>query len=196
MKNTSTDHRVRVTRAMIRKAFTGLLRQKPIQSITIQELCALAGINRGTFYAHYTDVFALLEQIESDVMGDFQRALESGRVTEDARISLVESCARIFQCIKDNADIRVVMLGDYGDKGFVDKLLSIGKEACLSAYSQHFNLANPREIECFYAFISGGCIGLLRQWIQDGMVDSAMEIAQIAERIMLNGIGFFKAPKA
>lgn len=45
------DHRVRVTQRLIREAFTGLLKQKPIQSISIKELCEVAGINRGTFYA-------------------------------------------------------------------------------------------------------------------------------------------------
>ncbi len=195
MKNLSTDHRVRVTRSIIRKAFTDLLRQKPIQGITIQELCALAGINRGTFYAHYPDVFALLEQIENEMMGDFRRALANVESITDVRVSLVENCARIFQCLKDNADICVVMLGDFSDKTFVDKLLDIGKTACLTAYSQHFKQANPREIEYFYAFISAGCIGLLRHWIQNGMMNSAMEIAQMAERIMLNGIGFFEMPR-
>lgn len=37
---------------LIRRAFTTLLRQKPIQSISVKELCELAEINRGTFYAH------------------------------------------------------------------------------------------------------------------------------------------------
>ena len=40
------DHRTRVTKMLIRKAFTYLLRQKPIQSISIKELCTHAGINR------------------------------------------------------------------------------------------------------------------------------------------------------
>ena len=43
------DHRTRVTKMLIRKAFTDQLRQKPIQSITVKALCDAAGINRGTF---------------------------------------------------------------------------------------------------------------------------------------------------
>jgi hypothetical protein len=84
------------------------------------------------------------------------------------------------------------MLGNYCDKTFRDKLLATGKEACLAAYSQYFKRATPRDIECFYAFVSYGCIGLLRQWIGEGMAAPAMEVAQTAERIMLSGIGFFE----
>ncbi len=192
MKSSSGDHRVRVTKMMIRRAFTELLQKKPIQGITVQELCKLAGINRGTFYAHYQDVYALLEQIERGMMDDFRQALDQpDGQARDARGSVVDICARIFQCIKDNSDICVVMLGDYGDKDFLGKLLSIGKETCLNAYSRYFTDAKPREIEYFYAFVSSGCIGLLRLWVQEGMAASAMEIAQMAERIMLSGIGFF-----
>ena len=52
MKNVTNDRRTRVTRLLIRRAFTELLRRKPIQSITVKELCEEAGINRGTFYLH------------------------------------------------------------------------------------------------------------------------------------------------
>ena len=49
MKTLPSDHRTRVTKMLIRRAFTDLLRSKPIQSINIRELCERAGINRGTF---------------------------------------------------------------------------------------------------------------------------------------------------
>ena len=62
MKKLTNDHRTRVTKMLIRKAFTSLLSQKPIQSISVKELCELAGINRGTFYSHYTDIYDLLRK--------------------------------------------------------------------------------------------------------------------------------------
>ena len=75
------DHRVWVTQRLIREAFTGLLKQKPIQSISIKELCEVAGINRGTFYAHYRDIYDLREKIESDmyrdVLGELKPLLDS-----------------------------------------------------------------------------------------------------------------------
>ncbi len=60
-KSNGGDHRVRVTKMLIRKAFMNLLREKPIQSISITELCSAAGINRGTFYSHYSNINDLLK---------------------------------------------------------------------------------------------------------------------------------------
>ena len=63
------DHRTRVTKMLIRRAFTDLLRVKPVQSISIKELCEKAGVNRGTFYAHYQSVHDLLMQMEDTSVG-------------------------------------------------------------------------------------------------------------------------------
>ena len=70
------DYRVRVTKMLIRKEFTQLLKEKPVQSITVRELCERTGINRSTFYNHYQDVYDLLEQIENEMLGETQRAPE------------------------------------------------------------------------------------------------------------------------
>lgn len=76
MKKESNDHRVRITKLLIRRSFTDLLKTKPIQSISVKELSDRAGINRGTFYTHYQDIYALLEEIENEMLIEFSQALE------------------------------------------------------------------------------------------------------------------------
>ncbi len=192
MKNVTNDHRTRVTKLLIRRSFMDLLQQKPIQSISIKELCELAEINRGTFYAHYTDLYDLLTQIEDDMMKDFEKALEPLLLSRDKSFHPVEISTEIFQCLKDNSDICTVTLGDYGDKRFALKLINLGRERCIEVYSQYFQHATQKQIEYFYAFVSSGCIGLLRKWLDDGMITPAKEIAQMAENIMLHGLGFLQ----
>lgn len=57
------DPRVLRTRQLIREAFRELLRKKEFDSITINDIAQRATINRATFYAHYEDKYALLEEI-------------------------------------------------------------------------------------------------------------------------------------
>lgn len=76
MKKFTNDHRTRVTRLLIRKAFLELLSRKPIQSISIKELCDLAGVSRGTFYAYYTDIYESAPAIEDDMTAEIAAALE------------------------------------------------------------------------------------------------------------------------
>lgn len=192
MSESRPDHRIRVTKMLIRRAFTELLHQKPVQNISVKELCACAGINRGTFYTHYTDIYDLLEKMEQDMTADFRQALEPLLETEPGDLTPVKITAKVFQCLKDNADICTVTLGDHGDKAFALRLLNLGREKCLETYLKYFEGATPGQIEYYYAFVSAGCIGLLQKWLEEGMTASAQEMATMAEDIMMRGVGFLK----
>lgn len=181
------DHRTRVTKMLIRRAFTDLLRVKPVQSISIKELCEKAGVNRGTFYAHYASVHDLLMQMEDEMLSEINEVLASLLPEDGGDVSSLRISTELFQCLKDNADLCTVTLGDFGDKSFAVRMLNMGWEKCLDAYSRYFRSASPREIAYFYAFVSEGCIGLLRRWLREGMTTSAEDIAALAEKLMLQG---------
>ena len=192
MKKLTNDHRTRVTRMLIRRAFMSLLAQKPIQSISVKELCERAGINRSTFYAHYTDLHDLLQQIEDEMFAEFEKALDTLYHLDTTAPEPVAVTTEVFQCLKANSDLCTVTLSDYGDKAFALKLLQRGRECCMENYLQYFKGASPRQVEYYYAFVSAGCIGLLRRWLDDGMLLPAGELAQLAENIMMRGLAFLQ----
>ena len=67
------DPRVRRTRALIERAFSELLNEKGFHAITVQDITERAEINRATFYAHFSDKYALLE---SSIQQAFRQELE------------------------------------------------------------------------------------------------------------------------
>ena len=62
------DRRVRKTKKQLRGALTSLLLEKDISRVTVRDVADLADVNRGTFYAHYSDVYDLLHQLEDDLL--------------------------------------------------------------------------------------------------------------------------------
>jgi AcrR family transcriptional regulator len=64
------DPRVRRTRQMLHEAFKALLGEKGFESISVQDIAERSTVNRATFYDHFTDKFALLE----DMIGEEFRA--------------------------------------------------------------------------------------------------------------------------
>ena len=58
----------RKTEKAIKNAFLELRAKKPLEKITVKELCALACINKSTFYSHYEDIFALSELMEAETI--------------------------------------------------------------------------------------------------------------------------------
>lgn len=184
-------HRVNTTKRLLRDALMELLRDKPLRSITVKELCALAKLNRGTFYAHYADVYDLMEQIEAEMEADFLAAIEP-MLTVAEPPSLPRMVKQVFECIETNADLFEVMIGPYGDKEFGQNLLAKSKEKCLPGCMQRFPNADLVRIERYFTFITGGCYALMERWTKGGMKESPAELASAAERIMECGIGFLE----
>lgn len=187
------DHasRTAATRQRIRTAFLTLLRRSPIHAISVKELCALAGISRGTFYAHYSDVYDLLHRIEDEMTAEISAALEPLMTTADSDNPVIIS-TRIFEILQDNSDLCTVTLGEYGDKDFAQRLIGMGRDKCIDLYRSYFQDVPPEAVDYYYAFISSGILGLLRRWLEDGTAASPEAMARLAEGIMLHGVGIFQ----
>lgn len=55
------------TRGAIIQAFDQLLDEKPISKITVKDIVGRCGINRNTFYYHFADIPALVEEIMEEM---------------------------------------------------------------------------------------------------------------------------------
>ena len=64
------DTRVQFTRAALQQSLLRILRNKPIDKVTIKELCDEAKLNRGTFYLHYTTPNDVLMEIEQQFISE------------------------------------------------------------------------------------------------------------------------------
>lgn len=64
------------SKKMIRTAFIELLSEKDISKITVVDIVERADLSRNTFYAHYQDVYAVLEEIENDYINEMNIYLD------------------------------------------------------------------------------------------------------------------------
>ncbi len=62
------SRRVKMTKKLIKDAFSALMENNSINKITVKEICENADVNRSTFYAHYSDQYALFEEIQDDII--------------------------------------------------------------------------------------------------------------------------------
>jgi AcrR family transcriptional regulator len=84
------DPRIRRTRGLLQDALKRLLEEKEFDKITIQDITEAATLNRATFYAHYPDKFALLEEL---IRVSFLQLLDCRKIRFDG------SCATAFHPI-------------------------------------------------------------------------------------------------
>lgn len=66
-----------LTKKAITQSFLKLLKEMPFDKITVKEIVEDCGINRNTFYYHYSDIYDLLHEILEDRVEQVLR-LDSG----------------------------------------------------------------------------------------------------------------------
>ena len=62
------DKRITKTKRALKSALLELLTTQAFDVISITELCKIANVSRITFYTHYKDKFALLDDIFNDML--------------------------------------------------------------------------------------------------------------------------------
>ena len=80
------DLRVKRTKKALAEAFVNLLKAKPLDDITINELCDTADVRRATFYKHYNDKFDFIAAFTAALRDEFDREIweKAGHMTPNA----------------------------------------------------------------------------------------------------------------
>ena len=100
------DPRVTRTRKLIRDSLLSLLAEKSFESISVQDIAERATINRATFYAHFTDKFALLDAlIREDVAA--RLAEDDPSSTPETRAMLLAVGKNVFAFVGSHRKCRV-----------------------------------------------------------------------------------------
>ncbi|TLG77266.1 TetR/AcrR family transcriptional regulator [Culicoidibacter larvae] len=107
------------TKQKIIEAFWTIYTKNGIEKTTIKEITALAKCNRSTFYAHFEDVYSLLEEIEDSLIPTIHELPPTKIKTEDELLLASET---ILDMYKKNAKYFTVLLGEKGDPRFQRKM--------------------------------------------------------------------------
>ena len=98
------------THERIKKAFAELLTEKKaLNKITVAELAEKAEVTRGTFYAHYDNIFEVAEEMENEFISTLDESAEKMTSIEDFPIHLHQ----IFTFLAEHEDLyRQLLMSD------------------------------------------------------------------------------------
>lgn len=172
------DARVRYTKMVIKDAFISLLKEKPLNKVTVKEICGLAEINRATFYKYYADPFDLLDKIEQELLSDLRQSLKSspGGFRESFRF--------IMESIRADGERYRTLFSENGDSKFPGRIFALHYEHIARDIRDQFPQLSPEQREWLYYFTAQGCCGILERWIENGMRERVEEVADFAEKLI------------
>ncbi len=102
----SPDPRVTRTRKLLRDALDSLIERKCFSEISVQEIAEVATINRATFYAHFEDKYALLEDLVRQRCRD-ALARHDARSSADVTMLLESVALDVFALVASHKKSRV-----------------------------------------------------------------------------------------
>ena len=162
MKEKKTDQRIRLTRTLLKNALVQLMQENHISKISVRALCETAGINRSTFYLHYTDPYDLLASVEKEVLDNLNQHLNLQSIVDKQPLSS-QVMTRVLDYVKENVDLFKALLSENCDYAFQRDLMELAQ--VLS--SQPNQSLDQRTIGYVKDFCLSGTISVLQKWLQE-----------------------------
>lgn len=155
------------TRKAIKEAFIHLLEQRPLSQITVKDIVEECGINRNSFYYHYQDLPALIEEIVKDEAEAIIRAYPTVSSIVECFDAVTAFASRrrtailhIFRSVnRDVFERHLMMVCEYFVRSYVDTALP----------PTTIPPVDRKTIVDYYKCV---CFGLIIDWLNSGMEES------------------------
>lgn len=180
MNSTTDDRRVRKTKKALRQGLVELLAKKNLKDISVRELTDAADLHRGTFYVHYRDIYDLYDKMWQEALQEI-RGIFRQYPPEKLSDGPTPLCRAIMEYAWENRDLCQMFFGPNVDQSLVRELTNIVEEKCQEDWPVLFPGAAARN-DYLRIYMVGGCMGILRRWVNTGMKESPGSMASILER--------------
>lgn len=160
-----------LTKKALSEALTDLLGTRRLDKITVSELTALAGVNRQTFYYHFSDIFALVRWTAYD---RYHKLLSS----HDLGPGMFRREAYTLICDSMVAN-RTIVMNVY--KGIDDAQLRRALRAIVDPEikSEVSRIAAGRldeeDLSFVVSFYASGFVGVMVAWLESGMEERSRD---------------------
>jgi len=155
-KPRKTDRRTLYTQKLIKDNFVKMLDSgTPVERITVSELCRLSEINRCTFYLHYSDVYAVLGELQQEVQNQMKECVYASLADTKKRQDI---CAILFASIRENYNFQI--LHRYNLTSVILKRVCEYSKTLLANLCVETGQFKRREAELFALFLISGCMAV------------------------------------
>ena len=179
--NTKNNQLSRSTDEKIIRAVYGQIveKHKPISKITVREVCEEVQINRSTFYAHYMDVYDVVEKVEKKMSETLTSSLLE---TIDRTGSIEKLFEQVFRFVKEYREFYAIYLNEMHQSGVIGVAWEMLSDRISSVTYQQLGFRNQEEVTYAGAFFIHGLTGMLRIWLENGCRETPEEMVQILVR--------------
>lgn len=166
MEKQKLDRRTKYSMNVIRQALFELLAEKPLEEITVVEICKIADVNRGTFYKYYRDVLDLYDKTEDALVNEFLSLLPDTQTSECNPHFFLKNALLIMA--KNREFIYIVKDKPFSDR-FAQKILVFFRPHIQQLIKTTHPTLSSLDIILFTEYVLGGCTKVVTYWLNHNM---------------------------
>lgn len=182
----------RRSRRMIRQAFQELLEEREFSKISVTDIVERADLNRSTFYAHYPDIYGIVDEMQEEIM---ERNMELFRQIEFRNI--LKDPKPYMRCITDTMEENLALMQKLGlAENFQRKSVKFQQ---MMEYDIMNNSDIPKEVResSLFAirvhFFMGGIMNTYQHWAEGKLNCTLDQVSsQIADMIRQTATSFLE----
>lgn len=160
-----------MTKKLLKESLLELLGTKSLPKITIKEICDNADVNRSTFYLHYSDQFALCDEIENDIIDRINVCLSALSLSDNR----VEGLTEFLSYMKSNSYLFKIFMRPDFNNSFRVRFTTVAVNR-LAELDYHQNLSDVDK-DYIFRFMFMGVLGMLEKWVKDDFSQSPEQLA-------------------
>lgn len=182
------------SKRLIKEAVSKLLLEKDISKIRITEVTALADINRGTFYAHYRDVYDVVEQMQNEFVEVLCNSIHNY-----PPLSLLKNplpfIIEVADYIRENMELYQTLIQRDGGSQISKKTNSIFIERLFSESPYIPEGTDVKELKLCLSYIMAGCMGVLERWFNDEISYTFDELVLLLNNFVSSTLSKYELPR-
>lgn len=184
-----TDRRTKYTKMVIQDAFLSLIKDKPIQKVTISDICSLAEISRPTFYLHYEDIYALLDEIGNDLIASANFD-EAARLTPENQDEIDQIILRLVHIIQKNIEIYQLCVLERGLNSMLSqKIADELNKTIVAKWRKEGKLSPNLDSDYVIEYLQASFNSVVFCWInRKDKRESPEDVAHIIKTFLINGL--------
>ena len=174
----NSDTRVQFTKQALKGALLKIMKKKNINRISVKEICETAGINRGTFYLHYSTPNDLLQEIEDEFMKDCFTYFSSYMKDSSETTNL----QAVFKYVTDNIETCRIVMGPNGNSRLMSDISNAMKSTIIYQWQIDTPSASKEDLEYIYDYVFNGSISLIMNWLSQ-REDERIPVEKLGNRL-------------
>ncbi len=187
MKDTlRIDRRVLKTKKAIRNAFAELLSEKDFNAITVKDITNKADINRKTFYNYYSGVYQVIDEIENELIGIFDSAVNDIDFHE-AMKNPQPIFEKLTAIINSDIEFYGYLMKMDGNVSLVSKISDLLKIKVKDAFGKQVSVSEQK-LELIVNYTIKGMISAYQEWFNSDRKYPLDKFSNDVGTIAFNGI--------